>query len=114
MSNLFDEWSSKEQIGIKTKKKYNQTQDEIKYKEKDYSLTTSFLKKTANHIIFGQHPIEEDYQIRDDEKTLLFFHFKFVEKLGIQDQVGTPMDTDDEKYYMIMPLQMFIVQEMLK
>ena len=45
ISNLFDEWSSKEQIGIKTKKKYNQLQTDISYKEKDYILTTTFLKK---------------------------------------------------------------------
>ena len=57
MSDLFDEWSSKEQIGIKTKIKYNQMQSEIKYQEKDYSLTTTFLKKNrrAHNIWSTSH-----------------------------------------------------------
>ena len=56
-----------------------------------------FLKKTSNSIIFGQHPIVENYEIPEEEKNLLFFHFKFVEKLDIQDQVGSSMDIDGEK-----------------
>ena len=76
------------------------------YKEKDYILTTTFLKKTSDSIIFGQHPLEEDYVIQDDEKTLLFFHFKFVEKLNIShDHFDSTMEIDDEKYYTLMPLQ---------
>ena len=105
MRELFDEWNSKEKIGIKTKKKYNEIQGDIKYEEKDLILTTTFLKKTTDSIIFGQHPIEESYEIPEDDKTLLLFHFKFVEKLNIQhNDLGPPMDIDGEKYYMLMPL----------
>ena len=105
MRELFDEWNSKEKIGIKTKKKYNEIQGDIKYKEKDLILTTTFLKKTTDSIIFGQHPIEEGYEIPEDDKTLLLFHFKFVEKLNIQhNDLGPSMDIDGEKYYMLMPL----------
>ena len=105
MRELFDEWNSKEKIGIKTKKKYNEIQGDIKYKEKDLILTTTFLKKTTDSIIFGQHPIEEGYEIPEDDKTLLLFHFKFVEKLNIQhNDLGASMDIDGEKYYMLMPL----------
>ena len=105
MGELFDEWNSKEKIGIKTKKKYNEIQGDIKYKEKDLILTTTFLKKTTDSIIFGQHPIEESYEISEDDKTLLLFHFKFVEKLNIQhNDLGPSMDIDGEKYYMLMPL----------
>ena len=105
MRELFDEWNSKEKIGIKTKKKYNEIQGDIKYKEKDLILTTTFLKKTTDSIIFGQHPIEESYEISEDDKTLLLFHFKFVEKLNIQhNDLGASMDIDGEKYYMLMPL----------
>ena len=105
MGELFDEWNSKEKIGIKTKKKYNEIQGDIKYKEKDLILTTTFLKKTTDSIIFGQHPIEEGYEIPEDDKTLLLFHFKFVEKLNIQhNDLGASMDIDGEKYYMLMPL----------
>ena len=105
MRELFDEWNSKEKIGIKTKKKYNEIQGDIKYKEKDLILTTTFLKKTTDSIIFGQHPIEESYEISEDDKTLLLFHFKFVEKLNIQhNDLGPSMDIDGEKYYMLMPL----------
>merc|ERR1711978_196028 len=102
MRELFDEWNSKEKIGIKTKKKYNEIQGDIKYKEKDLILTTTFLKKTTDSIIFGQHPIEEGYEIPEDDKTLLLFHFKFVEKLNIQhNDLGASMDIDGEKYYML-------------
>ena len=105
MRELFDEWNSKEKIGIKTKKKYNEIQGDIKYEEKDLILTTTFLKKTTDSIIFGQHPIEEGYEIPEDDKTLLLFHFKFVEKLNIQhNDLGASMDIDGEKYYMLMPL----------
>ena len=105
MRELFDEWNSKEKIGIKTKKKYNEIQGDIKYEEKDLILTTTFLKKTTDSIIFGQHPIEESYEISEDDKTLLLFHFKFVEKLNIQhNDLGPSMDIDGEKYYMLMPL----------
>ena len=105
MRELFDEWNSKEKIGIKTKKKYNEIQGDIKYEEKDLILTTTFLKKTTDSIIFGQHPIEESYEISEDDKTLLLFHFKFVEKLNIQhNDLGASMDIDGEKYYMLMPL----------
>ena len=106
MTELFHEWNSKEKIGIKTKTKYNQIQGDITYKEKDLILTTTFLKKTANSIIFGQHPIEENYEIPEEDKTLLLFHFKFVEKLNIQhDQLGPLMKIDNEKYYTLMPLK---------
>ena len=63
------------------------------------------MKKTTDSIIFGQHPIEEGYEIPEDDKTLLLFHFKFVEKLNIQhNDLGASMDIDGEKYYMLMPL----------
>ena len=106
MTELFYEWNSKEKIGIKTKKKYNQIQGDITYKDKDLILTSTFLTKTANSIIFGQHPIEEGNEIREEDKTLLLFHFKFVEKLNIShDQLGPTMNIDGEKYYTLMPLK---------
>ena len=64
------------------------------------------MKKTENSIIFGQHPIEENYEIPEEDKTLLLFHFKFVEKLNIQhDKLGPLMKIDNEKYYTLMPLK---------
>ena len=111
ISDLFDEWSLKERIGIETKKKYNAKNDSLVYKEKDLILTTTFLKKDSNSIIFGQHPIIENeasaynVTVTEEERTLLFFHYKFVEKLDIRDQVGFEIDISEEKYYMVRPLQ---------
>ena len=111
ISDLFDEWTLKERIGIETKKKYNDKHsDSLVYKEKDLILTTTFLKKDSKSIIFGQHPIIEDpataynVKVAEEERTLLFFHYKFVEKLGILDQVGYDTLISEEKYYVIRPL----------
>ena len=111
ISDLFDEWSLKERIGIETRKKYNKIHESELYKEKDLILTTTFLKKESNSIIFGQHPIIENEEsaynvkIAEEERNLLFFHYKFVEKLNIQDQVGTETYISEEKYYLVRPLQ---------
>ena len=106
ISDLFDEWSLKERIGIETRKKYNKLHESELYKEKDLILTTTFLKKESNSIIFGQHPIIENEEsaynvkIAEEERNLLFFHYKFVEKLNIQDQVRTETYISEEKYYL--------------
>ena len=111
ISDLFDEWSFKERIGIETKKYFNAKQTDAIYEEKDLILTSTFLKKDSNSIIFGQHYIienpEEAYNVTipEEERTLLFFHYKFVEKLGIQSQVGPETYISEEKYYIFSPLQ---------
>ena len=110
ISDLFDEWTLKERIGIETKKKYNDKHsDSLVYKEKDLILTTTFLKKDSKSIIFGQHPIIEDpataynVKVAEEERTLLFFHYKFIEKLGIRNQVRFDTLISGEKYYMVRP-----------
>ncbi len=110
ISDLFDEWTLKERIGIETKKKYNDRHsDSLVYKEKDLILTTTFLKKDSKSIIFGQHPIIEDpataynVKVAEEERTLLFFHYKFIEKLGIRNQVRFDTLISGEKYYMVRP-----------
>jgi hypothetical protein len=82
ISELYEEWRSKEKIGVKTRRKYNKESNAL-YKPEELVLTNTFLKKTSDSIIFGQHPIENGYVIKEEEKNFLFFHFKFAEKLGI-------------------------------
>ena len=105
ISELYEEWRSKEKIGVKTRRKYNKESNAL-YKPEELVLTNTFLKKTSDSIIFGQHPIENGYAIKEEEKNLLFFHFKFAEKLSIADKFSDDftVDINGEKYYMLYPL----------
>ena len=75
ISELYNEWKSKEEIGIKIREKFQRGQ----YEDEELVLTTTFLKKTADSILFGQYPIEDNYTIKKEETNYLFFHFKFAE-----------------------------------
>ena len=81
ISELYNEWKSKEEIGIKIREKFQRGQ----YEDEELVLTTTFLKKTADSILFGQYPIEDNYTIKKEETNYLFFHFKFAENLGFAD-----------------------------
>ena len=100
ISELYDEWRSKEKIGVKTRRKYNKESNAL-YKPEELVLTNTFLKKTSDSIIFGQHPIENGYVIKEEEKNLLFFHFKFAEKLSIANKFSDDftVDINGEKYF---------------
>ena len=106
MLDLFTEWSAKEKLAIKTRKLYNDQlgEDHVPlYTDSELATTTNFLKDTGSSIIFGQHAIEENYEIRENEKTMLLFHFKFAEKLGIENQIEKTAYINQEKYYMLLP-----------
>ena len=105
ISELYEEWRSKEKIGVKTRRKYNKESNAL-YKPEELVLTNTFLKKTSDSILFGQHPIDDDYTIKKEEENFLFFHFKFAEKLGIVNQFsnGQEMLINGEKYYWFIPL----------
>ena len=84
----------KKQQQLKQKKTFNAINEDSGgfqdlYSGKDLITTTKFLKNTESSVIFGQHAIEEGYVIKEDERTLLFFHFKFAEKLGIQNEMDS-------------------------
>ena len=102
ISELYNEWKSKEEIGIKTREKFQRGQ----YQDEELVLTTTFLKKTADSILFGQYPIEDNYTIRKEETNFLFFHFKFAENLGFDDKFSNAftLDINGEKYYALWPL----------
>ena len=105
ISELYEEWRSKEKIGVKTRRKYNKESHAL-YKPEELVLTNTFLKKTSDSIIFGQHPIENGYAIKEEEKNILFFHFKFAEKISIANKFSDEftVDINGEKYYMLYPL----------
>ena len=102
IEGLFSEWSEREELAVNTRKRYN---EELNVYENDEFLiaTTRFLKNTRNSVIFGQHAVEENYQIPETEKIVLFFHFKFAKKLKIEDQMDGISHINEEKYYMLMP-----------
>ena len=106
IKDLFEEWSVKELIAIETKKKFNELnagKHTPLYKDKDLIITSKLLKDTGHSIIFGQHPIEDGYTFKEDEKTLLFFHYKFAEKLKIETKMDSSIAINGEKYYFFHP-----------
>ena len=112
IKDLFQEWKLKEVIAIKVKQKYKKQLKKMGYvlpegelyPDKDLNTTTTCLKETNDSILFGQHAIILDYEIQEAEKTILFFHHKFAEKLGIERQFEDIKKINDEKYYKFMPL----------
>ena len=106
IKDLFEEWSVKELIAIETKKKFNAInagEHTPLYHDKDLIITSKLLKDTGHSIIFGQHPIVEGYTFKDHEKTLLFFHYQFAEKLKIETKMDSAITINGEKYYFFHP-----------
>ena len=86
IKDLFEEWSVKELIAIESKKQFNALNGgELTplYQDKDLIITSKLLKDTGHSIIFGQYAIDEGYTFKEDEITILFFHYQFTEKLDI-------------------------------
>ena len=113
IKDLYDEWKSKEIIALKVKKKYKKQLEKVAYElpegaelypDKDLHITTTCLKKMNDSILFGQHAIALDYEIQEAEKTILFFHHQFAEKLDIARQFIDIKNINNEKYFMFMPL----------
>ena len=111
IKDLFEEWSVKELIAIESKKQFNALNGgELTplYQDKDLIMTSKLLKDTGHSIIFGQHPIEEGYVFKENEKTILFFHYHFAEKLKIETKMAGRITINGEKYYFFHPLQQTI------
>ena len=106
IKDLFEEWSVKELIAIESKKQFNELNGgELTplYPDKDLIITSKLLKDTGHSIILGQHPIEEGYVFKENEKTILFFHYHFAEKLKIETKMDSFITIDGEKYYFFHP-----------
>ena len=110
IKELYKEWKAKEVLAIKVKKKFKEELEgvELKYSqlypERDLQTTTTCLTETNDSIVFGQHAVEEGYEVKEEEKTVLFFHYKFAENLGIDTTFAKVKEIDNEKYFLFMPL----------
>ena len=107
IKDLFEEWSVKELIVINARKKFNELAgggNTPLYVGKDLVTTSSFLKDAGDSIIFGQHAINEGYAIKEEEKTILLFHYQFAEKLGIENEMDFSTVINEEKYYTFHPM----------
>ena len=112
IKELYKEWKAKEVLAIKVKRIFKKELDEIDfelkfgelYPERDLQTTTTCLTETNDSIVFGQHAVEEGYEVKEEEKTVLFFHYKFAENLGIDTTFAKVKEIDNEKYFLFMPL----------
>ena len=112
IKELYKEWKAKEVLAIKVKRIFKKELDEIEfelkygelYPERDLQTTTTCLTETNDSIVFGQHAVEEGYEVKEEEKTVLFFHYKFAENLGIDTTFAKVKEIDNEKYFLFMPL----------
>ena len=109
IKELYKEWKAKEVLAIKVKKKFKEELEgvELKYSqlypERDLQTTTTCLTETKDSIVFGQHVVEEGYEIKEEEKTVLFFHYKFAKNLGIESEFEDVRFINKEKYYKFIP-----------
>ena len=115
IKELYKEWKAKEVLAIKVKRIFKdelakigfELKDGELYPERDLQTTTTCLIETKRSIIFGQHAIEPDYKIKENEKTVLFFHYKFAENLGIDTTFTDEKKINNEKYFKFIPLKNF-------
>ena len=104
--DLYQEWSHKDKLIYKLRKQANAT-NLINYKNEKLQPKSKLLSFNTDSIILGQHPIEKNeinspmgnIELNADDKTVLFFHYKFAEKLELEEEMDGIIKIDDEKYY---------------
>ena len=112
IKELYKEWKAKEVLAIKVKRIFKKELDEIEfelkygelYPERDLQTTTTCLTETNDSIVFGQHAVEEGYEVKEEEKTVLFFHYKFAKNLGIDTTFQDVRKINNEKYFKFIQL----------
>ena len=112
IKELYKEWKAKEVLAIKVKRMFKEKLAEIGfelkygelYPERDLQTTTTCLIEKKHSIVFGQHAIEDNYEIKETEKTVLFFHYRFAENLGIDTTFQDVRIINNEKYFKFIPL----------